>query len=86
MAQLIQCIGRRRLTVSKQDGNILLRVMILDETNVLANLVLEPSEAARLVNALLELDPLFTEMFSKAVHSTKAKKTAARTRVRKPKV
>lgn len=57
MPDLIACVGRRRIAVSRQDGNILMRIMILDETNVLANLVLEPAEAGRLVDALVDCLP-----------------------------
>ena len=54
MPDLIACVGRRRIAVSKQDGNMLLRIMILDESNVLANLVLVPSEAHRLIDVLID--------------------------------
>ena len=71
MTDLIQCIGRRRLAVSQQEGNILLRIMILDETNILANLVLVPAEASRLADALID-------QLSARASVLRAKKTAGR--------
>lgn len=58
MGALIACVGRRRLEVSVKDGQVLLRIMILDDRNVLANLVLEPADADRLAEALIDASPL----------------------------
>ncbi len=71
LAQLIQCIGRRRLAVSQQEGNILLQIMILDETNILANLVLVPAEASRLADALIDQLPA-------RARASRTKKTSGR--------
>jgi len=76
MAPLIPCIGRRRLEISVKDDKVLIRIMILDDRNVLANLLLEPADANGLADVLIDAVMTLTSA-SRAKKKTVARKPKA---------
>ena len=55
MLELIPCVGRRKLALSKDNGQVKIDILWREENRRLATLVLEPKDAAALRTTLTRL-------------------------------